>query len=288
MAIVNFTIKDNSRSIPIAMDLEESRSNERTILRWLKGGQLYEPDVAKLLIRLLGPGDVAVDVGANVGFMTVLMGCLVGPGGQVVAFEPDSANIERLRNNMVVAGLDNVTVIDRPASNRAEQLTFYINSDDSGGNALWDPGRYPGNERSKQQPRPLTVQATTVAQELHRLGVGVPRVIKIDTEGAEQKVLEGCHALLEGRHVPFIIAELHLFGLAQMGSSQALLRGLMEGYGYSTFALYYDGTVPKFIPPGTEIIAPQIVNLLFSTPENLAGLWPQEVFDPSTRPPQRA
>jgi hypothetical protein len=105
-------------------------------------------------------------------------------------------------------------------------------------------------------------------------------LIKIDTEGAEQRVLEGAHHLLAGQKVPFIIAELHEFGLAKLGCSQDSLRSLMEGLGYSTFGLSYNGALPKLIPPGTRIKYPVLINLLFSTVEKIGEYWPDAAIDP--------
>ena len=71
--------------------------------------------------------------------------------------------------------------------------------------------------------------ATTLDDELRQCGLAAARPIKIDTEGAEQQVLQGATGHLADRKIPFIVAELHEFGLAKLGNSQQSLRGLMEG-----------------------------------------------------------
>jgi len=129
----------------------------------------------------------------------------------------------------------------------------------------------------------ISMQATTIDAEIERLGSGIPRLIKIDTEGAEHRVLAGARTLLTDRKVPFIIAELHEFGLEKMNSSQQALRQFMEGFGYSTFGLYFDGALPKLIPAGSHLVAPHIINILFSTPEELGKRWPTVPFDPAAR-----
>ena len=128
------------------------------------------------------------------------------------------------------------------------------------------------------------MKATTVDDEFERLRLPTPKLIKIDTEGAEELVLRGCSRLLSDRKVCFVIAELHEFGLAKMGGSQKTLRDLMEGLGYSTFGLYYDGSMPKLIPPNTKITMPCIINLLFSTQEAVARHWPTTFFIRQQRP----
>jgi hypothetical protein len=85
---------------------------------------------------------------------------------------------------------------------------------------------------------------------------------------------------LANRRTPFIVAELNEFALAKLGNSEQSLRGLMEGVGYSTFGLYYSNSIPKFIPPGSQIRAPFVINLLFSTPKKIAEYWPVAMVDP--------
>ena len=80
--------------------------------------------------------------------------------------------------------------------------------------------------------------------------------------------------------MPFVVVELHEFALVKLGSSQQSLRGLMEAFGYSTFALYYSNALPKLIPPGVQMRSSVIINILFSTPEKVAEYWPVAMIDP--------
>lgn len=72
---------------------------------------------------------------------------------------------------------------------------------------------------SREKPRPTATRTTTIDAERTRLGFAPPRLIKIDTEGAEHSVPRGAPELLQEFEVPYIIAELHEFGLNQRGSS---------------------------------------------------------------------
>lgn len=283
MPVVAFNFGRGGPPLQMKIDLDESRPNERTILRALQGGSYFEPDVASLLVRVVAEGDVVFDVGANVGFFTVFASILAGPRGRVVAFEPGAENLDRLRANLAHNNCQNVTVIEKAVTNKVGEVEFYINSDDSGGNALWDPGQYPGNAKTLANPLRVAVPATTLDAECEQLGLPAPKVIKIDTEGAEQRVLEGACDLLV-RHKPrFVVAELHLFGLEKMGGSEKSLRGVMEGLGYSTFGLTHAGTLPHLIPAATRIEVPGAVNLLFSTPGWVGECWPTTVIDPRPR-----
>ena len=275
---LGFPVAGQHRSM--IMDLDETRSNESYILKYLRRGQHYEPDVSTTLVQIVKDGDVVVDVGANVGFFTMLAATLTGPTGRVVSFEPGDNNLGRLKNNIALNQFQHVTLIEQPAVDTPRELQFFINSDDSGGNALWNPGEFPINVKSAAAPKPITMQGTTVDAEIARLGLPAPKVIKIDTEGAELTVLKGCVQQLTNRRTPYVIAEYHPFGLGKMGASPHELRAFMASFGYSAFFTYYDGSMPRLVPLETEIAAACIFNLLFATPEDVGRIWKIAYHDP--------
>jgi len=281
MSVLSIQMYRGQTPLLMKLDLDEQLPNERTILNFVRQGHYYEPDISRVLIQVVGEGDTVIDVGANIGFFSTLAATLAGPTGRVVSFEPDPANRARLTNNLAINGYSNGTVVESPASDKSGMVEFYLNSDDSGGNALWDPAQFPGNVRSQAEKRIMRVRATTLDEEMTRLGLPTPKLIKVDTEGADQRVLEGARKLLTGAGVPFVISELHGFGLQKMGCTPESLRGYMEGLGYSTFAIFYDGRLPHLVPRGTTVSGGKyIINLLFSTPEQVGRYWKTLIVDP--------
>jgi FkbM family methyltransferase len=278
-SVARWAIQRGAEDLRFEMELDPADFTEKAILDYYGARSFYEPDVSMLLIQVLRAGDVVFDVGANCGYFSVLAGALVGRGGQVVALEAAPACIERLKVNVARNAFHHLDIVAKAASNRVGETVFHLNRDNSGGNALWDPGLWPDNEKSRGRPESITVPATTLDAEWRGRGLAVPKLIKIDTEGAEQMVLEGARELLSAR-VPFVVAELHEFGLEKLGASQASLRALMHGFGYSTFTLYFSGAMPKFIPGSSQIRCPFFINLLFSTPETIAEYWPVATVDP--------
>jgi FkbM family methyltransferase len=266
--------------LQMKLDLDPDRPNERAVLSYLQTGAPIEPDVANVFVRVLGAGDVVVDIGANIGFLTVLAALLVGPSGRVVAFEPDPGNVERLRANLALNACVNVTIIEKAVTNQVGEVEFFLNSDTSDGNALWDPAQFPGNVKCLATQKRITLQGTTLDAEWEQLRLPAPKLIKIDTEGAEQRVLEGMRGLLAREKPPFVITELHTFGLDKMGCSEASLRACIEGLGYGSFGLTYAGALPRLVPAATRIQSPGIINLLFSTPEWVGKYWRNAMFDP--------
>jgi FkbM family methyltransferase len=195
--------------------------------------------------------------------------------------KPGTNNLPRLNRNIELSGFTNVTVVERPACAGIGEATFFLNNDDSGGNALWNPLAFAAN---KTKPTALRLQTTTLDHEVTARGLPRPRVIKIDTEGAELHVLQGARALLHSDKPLYVIAEYNAFGLQQMGGSTAALRRLMAEAGFEMFALYANDCLPKWIPEGTELRTPFLSNVLFARLRDMTNLWPEDPFDPSVFP----
>lgn len=144
----------------------------------------YSEGEIELFRQLLRPGDVAVDVGANIGALTVGMARLVEPGGAVVAFEPQRAVYDILCNNLRLNGLANVTAFRRAVGSGPGMIHVppldYAQTDNFGGVAL-------GGSQGEQ------VQVVT----LDSLALARLRLLKVDVEGMECEVIAGARATIE-------------------------------------------------------------------------------------------
>lgn len=154
-----------------------------------------EPDVQAFLAAQLSPGDVCCDIGANVGFFTLIAARLVGSAGKVYAFEPLPSNAEALRRNVDLNGLQNVEVIEAAVSDRSGTAELLL------GQSSLDGKLSTGDDPTGQS---ISVRLISLDQ------VGMvrePALIKIDAEGAEFSVLEGMRQTLTS--TPVILCELH-------------------------------------------------------------------------------
>jgi FkbM family methyltransferase len=166
----------------------------------LASGNL-EVEVQEALVRRLGPGDVVYDIGANLGFFSLIAARLVGPEGRVFAFEPAPENVEAIRSNAELNRIDNVAVIPRAVSSRAGTARLQI-VDDQSWSRLEEFGEHPDTERV------LEVETVAIDGLVESGELPPPTLVKIDVEGAELVVLEGMRATIE-RHRPAIVCELH-------------------------------------------------------------------------------
>ena len=188
----------------------------------------YERATQALFSRQIVPGDVVFDVGAHVGFYTLLASRLVGPQGRVIAFEPLPRNVDLLERHLAYNAASNVTLVKAAVGERSGEDRFDTTGEPSMG-ALAEEGEL--------------VQLVSIDDMVERGEVPPPRLIKIDVEGAESRVLQGAAATL-AKHRPVLLLAAHGWRqwsecsrrLAEHGYSVRLLRdGAVDG-NYSLFA----------------------------------------------------
>lgn len=252
-----------NRTFGFEMDYDPQSIADVSTRRSIEMYGCCEPEVVHLMSRVLREGDIVIDVGANVGFFTLVMSHLVGRTGTVLAFEPGLNNIPKLDINLRANRVDNVTIQLAPLWSVVEPVTFYL-SQDSGANALVAT---PGSLSS------IKMQADV----LDSFAEKQPRLIKIDVEGAEEHVLRGAEKMLL-RGVPYITCELNQKALARFDCSQDSLRKFMWESNYEMFLLTGNGSIPPLIPPGTQLVSErENLNVLFSSVLDVSLAWP-EVF----------
>jgi FkbM family methyltransferase len=159
-----------------------------------------ELPVQSALAGQLRPGMTFFDVGANVGFFTVIGARLVGPSGKVFAFEPVAQNAAHVRLNCRANRLENVQVIVGAVGDVSGEGTL-MRARYSGGAVLESAGKPPDFLRA-ESTRILRLDDWVEAGTLP-----VPHAIKVDVEGAELQVLKGARETL-ARHFPAVIFEV--------------------------------------------------------------------------------
>ena len=159
-----------------------------------------EPEVQTVLADLLGPGDVFYDVGANIGYFTIIGARLVGPSGRVVAVEPQPEALRRLRHNLALNGFDNVTVIEAAVADEEDYGDLVVSQEE-----ILEVAALAGAP-GPDQPK-IRVRVTTLDQ-LRAADLPAPKVVKLDVEGAEVRALNGMVETLR-RDRPAIVCEVH-------------------------------------------------------------------------------
>jgi FkbM family methyltransferase len=163
----------------------------------------YETHVSAQVLRLLEPGSVFVDVGASIGYFTILAARAVGREGKVVACEPGPQNHTVLLLNTVVNKVDNVLIVPCAISDASSVVTYRRLGGGNGAIADFDGA-----------PESIETADLVQARRLDDILEAEPRVdvIKIDVEGAEGRVIAGATQTLR-RHGPALVFEFSPPGL---------------------------------------------------------------------------
>jgi FkbM family methyltransferase len=187
---------------------------------------VYEFAVSKLVREYLRPGDVFVDVGANIGYYTVIAAGLVGNAGLVYAFEPSSRIRARLERNVMLNALSQVRIRAEAVSSKSGFVRL-IEPQNTGNDGLAYVDTTGGGDGTEVRSVRL--------DELSELKDRHPALIKVDVEGGEPEVFRGATSILEQAEAPSI-----LFESFEIARDAAILRS----YGYQIFQpALLDGTL---------------------------------------------
>ncbi|MBB3149945.1 FkbM family methyltransferase [Phyllobacterium trifolii] len=172
--------------------------SDNAVSRHILEGNDYEPHLVRYFRRSILPGMTVVDIGANVGFYSMLSASIVGPAGKVLSFEPNTENCRLLLMSAAINAFNWVKL-------------FPLALSDENGTAFFSPaigsngGFLPSIQETLMSPN-CTVVPTMVLDDM----VDIPvHFIKADTEGAEYLALKGGERLLR-KHLPIIALEFSM------------------------------------------------------------------------------
>ena len=168
-----------------------------------------EPEVQRLLADSLRPGSVFYDIGANIGFFTLIAARIVAAEGHVFAFEPQPRARQTLLRNIERNGAENVSVIPHAAGS-SHRRAFLVDGPE-------------GHATAHLAKDGQLVEVVAIDDVVS--GARPPDVVKIDVEGAEVDVLHGLRCTM-GRYAPLIVCEIH-------GANRAACEQILIEHGYS-------------------------------------------------------
>jgi FkbM family methyltransferase len=219
----------------------------------------YDSDDIEYLTRVLRPDDICFDVGANLGYYTVLMAKAV-PQGKVYAFEPDPFCHTLLQLNVRINRLENVVVNGLALGERPGTSSFF-RCTDSAFNSFKDTARKPVS--SVIEVPVTTLDEFVVANDLPRVDF-----VKVDVEGAEGLVLAGAKRLLHGSQRPrLLLIELFDGNHETFGDSTAEIVESLHRTHYEPFVI--SAQKPMAYIPG------EFVNVFFTLGQPARADYPQ-------------
>jgi len=194
----------------------------------------WEPYITRFIRDRLQPGDVFVDVGANVGYYTLLAAKIVGPSGHVHAVEASPSIFERLRRNVLINGLKNVTLHHCAASDKRQKLSLYRAPRENIGATT----TIPREGFAFDSKVPADTLPSIIGSELDKAAL-----VKIDVEGAEASVIRGLLRLLPGMAADWIVE------VKPDESDAEFIVGAFANAGYNAYLIDNDYTVAPYICP---------------------------------------
>jgi FkbM family methyltransferase len=201
--------------------------------------ELFDPHVLSILRDFIKPGSVFVDVGANIGWFTVIGSRLAGRRGRVFAIEPDPTNCDILKRNIERNDCGNVTIYPVAAGATRGKALLYRSIDNQGDHRL----SVASDREDRVKVRVRTLDALLARRTSHI------DVVKMDTQGSEAAVLSGMKQLLAANPRVRIIFEFWPYGLEDCGSSAVELVTIMSSQRASLiWLLLEDGSVSPVTP----------------------------------------
>lgn len=202
---INVSVSDGLSEVEIAAgDLKGYRillNLKAEKSRWLG---TYEPELAEVVREFVRPGMTVYDVGANIGYVSLLLAHAARPNGQVFAFEALPANVERIRCNIALNHLeDRITLVSQAVADKSGELTFYVHESVGMGKVAGSAGR-----REERYQAEITVKTLSLDEFVYQDGNLAPDVVKMDIEGGEVLALPGMQRILREYH-PLMLLELH-------------------------------------------------------------------------------
>ncbi len=247
---------------PFLMEFGRAALDDRTpvwVFRTLVGGSIirldlaektqrniflayrYEAGLTNFVISVLKPGDVFVDVGANVGYYTLMAAAKVGEKGRVIACEPEERNFQLLRTNVDANHYTHIQLLQTAVGEESGTATLHINPLNRGGNSILPFDRYKtgthtydrvfierkyGRDTLEQKVSVRTLDDVLDAE--HVLPI---RVLKIDVEGFEASVFRGMKKVLEKKSIDYILCEI------SSDSARHTILEIIKNAGYAPYRI---------------------------------------------------
>lgn len=218
---------------------------QKTMYQMFQAGALYEHATSMLAIGALRPGDIAIDIGAHVGYFSLLFRLLVGRTGAVYAFEPMPDTYLRLVRNIMRNNFTNVIPLPLAVAERSGTAEFCINSENEGGSTLLPIVVNDEHDR-------VQVQVTSLDNVFVTALPSRPRLLKIDAEGVEMLILKGGRQWFLAQAPDMLICEINRGALDAAGTSESEIRAHMESLGYRSAVIIMRNMDGKINPHGAS------------------------------------
>lgn len=191
---------------------------------------IYEPFETELLKNQIGSGNTVLDIGANIGYYTLIFAKSVGSEGRVFAFEPDPTNFNLLKQNIALNGYQNVTLEQKAVYSANRTMELFLNEDNQSDHRIYQTKIH----------QPCVVVDAVSLDNYFRNGQTVIDLIKMDIQGAEMAALQGMARLLKNNRDIRLVMEFLPTALSRFGTDPKELLTFLSGMGFNFFNINED------------------------------------------------
>ncbi len=196
----------------------------------------YEKSLGDVLKNIIKPGDVFLDIGANIGYFSLLIANNV-PTAKVISFEPVREIFESLKGNIAINNIKNVTAFNAAIGELKEEKELFISGlDNLGMSSFQQPENFSGKKE--------TVQVLTIDEWFERAGLAKIDVVKLDVEGSELPALKGMKEILQN-FKPIVIVEINPETLSMFGLAPDDIYNYLSKFNFDSFLIAETGKLKK-------------------------------------------
>lgn len=189
---------------------------------------IYEPWTVKYFQERIKAGDIVLDIGAHIGYYTLMAAKRVGNRGKVYAFEPNEDNFALLTKNIKINGYKNVVLINKAIAESTKKAKLFLSRTSTGMHSLIDIDNDSKNT--------VIIDAVSIDDFF---GKNLPRisVIKMDIEGGEYRAVEGMDRLLRRNKRVILFTEFSPFAIKKSKKSPHGFLNLLKSYGFKVYSI---------------------------------------------------
>lgn len=241
-------------------------NTQDVIQRYIYYFGIWEPHISAFISSRLKPGDIFIDIGANIGYYSLLTSRLVGTNGKVIAIEASPKVFELLKKQIIANKVENIRILCCAVSNKRARLTVHHAEDTNIGATS-----IVRNFNNSFLPN-FEVDAAPLGDLLSNEEIAMARMIKIDVEGAEWLVVEGMRPIFKQlREDVEILLEVSKDQLEQFGKTFDDLLMEFKNYGFNAYIIRNEYKPDDYLYR-TPMLRPQrllnspgpLVDLIFS------------------------
>lgn len=186
---------------------------------------VYEPLETELLKKEINEEFTVLDIGANIGYYTLIFAKCVGSMGRVYAFEPDPENFSILKKNVEMNGYSNVVLEEKAVYSRTGKISLFLNEENKSDHRLYE------TENNREC---ISIDAIRLDDYLMKIDQRID-LIKIDIQGAEMAALQGMKKVLERNTDIKFVTEFLPLALSKFGTKPDEYLATLSGWGFSFF-----------------------------------------------------